>query len=228
MKKLQMEAKIYKNKNIKATQIQSRLYRGPAARKRAHKLLSIRIIQKYYRGHYARSKTNRVWKTFGTLSKRPKPTNRKASFFGAPKLHLFSSGKNNWELKDRMGNLTNFTLYDLGIKNRNTLKKLPIRPVFFDRKEQNHRLKMKKLKQLEEQDRQLAGIYLCKKCLQRGKYPGHMCCCHIRGIICRNCSKNQRSLKINGRPKTLICQKRKILERAINSKDKEPEPQCNI
>ena len=191
--------------------IQARIFRGPNARKNFLKLKSIRIIQKYYRGYYIRSQDKKVWYSLGQLERRPKPVFRKTSFFGASKLHLFSHGNNNWELKERMNQIPNYVLHDLGIKKRAKLKVVPNRPIFYNKKVIKHRQKMKMLKQLEVEDQLSAGMYTCTKCLQRGKYPGHVCCCHLRSIICRNCAKNQRSLKVNGRPKTLICLKRKVV-----------------
>ena len=210
LQELQSKATLLKLRDVSATVIQTRLYRGPKARARVRRLMAVRTIQKYFRRHHIGRRTHRMWRSLGVLSRRPKPTGRTVSFFGAQKLHLFSSGKNNWALKEKVGKLSNYVLHDLGTLKRHTLRTMPIRPVFFDRKEQLHRAKMKQLKQVADEDRKAKGTYECKKCLQRGKYPGHMCCCHVRGIICRNCAKNQRSLKINGRPKTLVCGKRKI------------------
>lgn len=85
-----------------------------------------------------------------------------------------SGGRNNWELKERMGKLPNYVLHDLGVQKRQLLKTMPVRPVFYDRKEQNHRRQMKQLKQLAADDRRTAGVFQCMKCLQRGKYPGHI------------------------------------------------------
>jgi hypothetical protein len=207
---LRNEASTLQLRENSSIKIQTRMYRGPRDRAIAYYLRSIRTVQRYYRGFHIRRRENRVWRSLGTLSWRPKPTGRKVSFFGAEKMNLFSGGKNNWELKERMGALPNHVLHELGTKKRKDWRKVIKRPVFYDRKEQTHRRKMKQLQQTQKDDRQLAGVYLCKKCLQRAKYPGHVCCCHVRGLVCRNCAKNQRSLKVYGRPKTLLCQKRKV------------------
>ena len=53
------------------------------------KLISIRIIQKYYRGYYIRNQEKKVWYSLGQLERRPKPVLRKTSFFGMLIITLF-------------------------------------------------------------------------------------------------------------------------------------------
>ena len=92
MQQLKLQANTLIERNQKCTVIQARLFRGPRDRRRMRMLKAIRHIQKYYRGYSIRMQTTRVWKTMGTLSVRPKPesNDRKVSFFGAGKQHLFS------------------------------------------------------------------------------------------------------------------------------------------
>jgi hypothetical protein len=159
----------------------------------------VRQIQKIFRGFYVRRREFRVWRSLGALARRPKPTKRKTSFLGAAKCHLFSEGPNNWELKERVGEIPDDILHSVGFAKKSSHRKVPIRTPFFDRRRQAHSRKLRAEEVAAEERRRQEGVFECRKCKQRGKFAGHICCCHLRPS-CVSCQKNQRSWRVNGRP----------------------------
>jgi hypothetical protein len=211
---LRRNATILALRETSATSIQSRLYRGPRDRQRAHLLASVRQIQKIFRGFYVRRREFRVWRSLGALARRPKPTKRKTSFLGAAKCHLFSEGPNNWELKERVGEIPDDILHSVGFAKKSSHRKVPIRTPFFDRRRQAHSRKLRAEEVAAEERRRQEGVFECRKCKQRGKFAGHICCCHLRPS-CVSCQKNQRSWRVNGRPGKRRCDARPALKLAV-------------
>ena len=211
-----------------AVRIQARMFRGPRDRKRAYMLASARCIQKLFRGFYIRRREHRMWRSLkrqrvGGMAWRPKPLRRKTFFLGAADVHLFGEGSNNWELKERVGRLPDDVLHSVGFKKKHAIKVVPNRPVFFNKRAQEHKRRMLEDERRVAAERALQGSFKCRKCGQTGKYPGHICCCHKKPS-CVSCQKNQRSIRVNGRPGKRRCDQRIKLVHRPEEEDKKGEP----